>query len=294
MTRDAKNQQEATYLSRAADVPRTTIELADTHCHIQSAGLAASERTTRELWAKAPALTGDQLVKNAIGAGVSRLICVGCDLEDSRLAVDFVQSRQGCWASVGIHPHEAKRYASQQAQLSDFAALASQPKVVAIGECGLDYYYQHSPKQVQREMLEFQIELAVKCQLPLIFHVREAFDDFWPIFDNYQGLRGVLHSFTDSLPNLEEALARDLYIGVNGIATFTRDTDQLQTYKSVPLQKLLLETDAPFLTPSPYRGRVNEPMQVGTISEFLAGLRGEDHAELARVTTDNAKQLFGI
>lgn len=270
------------------------VQLVDTHCHIQSAGLSVGERATRELWAKAPELTGGQLVKRAAEAGVSQLICVGCDLEDSRLAVDFVQSRQGCWASVGIHPHEAKRYVGQQAELDDFTALATQSKVIVIGECGLDYYYEHSPKKAQREVLEFQIELALKHKLPLIFHVREAFDDFWPVFDSYQGLRGVLHSFTDSAANLEKALERELCIGVNGIATFTKNKSQLDTYCSIPLQKLLLETDAPFLTPSPYRGRINEPMQVGTISEFLAGLRGEDHAELARVTTDNARQLFGI
>lgn len=276
-----------------ADAP--PLELVDTHCHIQSADRAdGGERATRQLWAKAPELTGDQLVDRAAAAGVTRLICVGCDLEDSRLAVDFVQNRQNCWASIGIHPHEAKLYAGNRAKLQAFAALAGRPKIVAVGECGLDYYYQHSLKAAQEVALRYQLELAIEYQLPLIFHVREAFDDFWPIFDSYQGLRGVLHSFTDAAENLAKALERDLYIGVNGIATFAKDERLLATYRRVPLQKLLLETDAPFLTPHPYRGSINEPMQVGTISEFLAGLRGEDRAELARVTTENARQLFGI
>ncbi|HVV25758.1 MAG TPA: TatD family hydrolase [Candidatus Saccharimonadales bacterium] len=270
------------------------MELVDTHCHIQSAGLSRGERTTRELWAKAPELTGDAIIKNAVRAGVMRLVCVGCDLADSRLAVEFVQDRPQCWASIGIHPHEAQHYASRPDKLDEFAALATQPKVVAIGECGLDYFYAHSPKADQALALRYQLELAVQYQLPLIFHVREAFDDFWPIFDDYRGVKGVLHSFTDSAANLDKALARGLYLGVNGIATFAKNPRQLEMYRSIPLQKLLLETDAPFLTPSPYRGSINEPMQVGTISKFLAELRDEDHQELARVTTSNARQLFGI
>lgn len=272
----------------------TPAQLADTHCHIQSAGRPAGERVTRELWAKVPELTGDGLVKNAAKAGVTRLICVGCDLEDSRLAIDFAARHEQCWASVGIHPHEARGYAADPARRTEFAKLAGRPKVVAIGECGLDYYYEHSPKDAQQAVLRFQIELAIQYQLPLIFHVREAFADFWPIFDNYEGLRGVLHSYTDSAENLDKALERELYIGVNGIATFAKNPEQHEVYRAIPLQKLLLETDAPFLTPHPYRGSINEPMQVGTISEFLAGLRGEDREELARVTTANARHLFSI
>ena len=273
------------------------LELVDTHCHIQSAGLTGGsqgERATRERWARAPELTGDAMVQKAADAGVTRLICVGCDLADSQLAAEFVQNQPNCWASIGVHPHEARDYVDRPDQRAAFAKLAEQPKVVAIGECGLDYYYDHSPKAAQIEVLKFQIELALKHDLPLIFHVREALDDFWPIFDSYQGVRGVLHSFTDSAENLAQALERDLHIGVNGIATFTKDKTQLAMYRSIPLQKLLLETDAPFLTPSPYRGSINEPMQVGTISELLAELRDEDHAELARVTTGNARNLFGI
>jgi TatD DNase family protein len=268
-------------------------ELVDTHCHIQSAGQKQGERATRELWAKAPELTGANLVDEAAEASVKQLVCVGCDLEDSRLAIDFAQKHKNCWASAGIHPHEAQHYVGNRQKLAEFEALAAKPKVVAIGECGLDYYYEHSPKTAQREILQFQIELAVKYQLPLIFHVREAFDDFWPVFDDYKDLQGVLHSFTDSAINLEKALERGLYIGVNGIATFAKGGQQA-VYRLVPLPKLLLETDAPFLTPYPYRGSINEPKQVGTIAEFLSGLRGEDRDELARVTTDNARTLFGI
>lgn len=269
------------------------MELTDTHCHIQSIGLSTGEKTTRELWAKSD-LTADQVMQNARESGVTRMICVGCDLEDSRLAVDFVQNYPECYASIGIHPHEAQHFAGKPEALETFASLADQPKVVAIGECGLDFYYSHSPKAEQIEVLRFQIELALKHDLPLIFHVREAFDDFWPVFNSYQSVRGVLHSFTDSADNLEKALAKGLYIGVNGISTFAKDAQLLEVFKSIPSDHLLLETDAPFLTPTPFRGKINEPKLVGSVAEFMSGLRGQDLAELANQTTTNARQLFDI
>jgi len=270
------------------------MELVDTHCHIQSIGLQKGERSTRELWAKADGITADSVVASAIKHGVTRMICVGCDLDDSQLAVDFVQDRQNCWASIGIHPHEAQHYADRESKLAAFASLANNPKVVAIGECGFDFYYNHSPKAAQKKILQFQIELAKELDLPLIFHVREAFDDFWSVYDNYPGLRGVLHSYTDSAENVSRGVERGLYIGVNGIATFAKDTKLLDVYKAIPLENLLLETDAPFLTPTPYRGSINEPKRVGAVADFLAELREIDRAELAAVTTANARKLFGF
>jgi len=268
-------------------------EFVDTHCHIQSIGLQEGEPVTRELWAKAE-FTADQVVDEAVAAGVTRLLCVGCSPEDSQLAIDFVQHRDHCWASVGIHPHEAEAALSSGRILPEFAGLATKPKVVAIGECGLDYYYTHSSKADQLRVLEFQLALAQEAELPVIFHVREAFDDFWPVFDAYHGLKGVLHSFTDSAENLEQAIKRGLYIGVNGIATFTKDPAQLDVYRTIPLEKLLLETDAPFLTPTPYRGKVNEPKRVVDVGRFLAELRDESDTTLAAATTRNARHLFGI
>jgi TatD DNase family protein len=270
------------------------MDLVDTHCHIQSAGLGQGERVTRELWAKEAGLTGGAMVEAAAAAGVTKLLCVGCDLEDSKLAVEFAAGHENCWASIGIHPHEAQHYVSGGRKIPEFAALAARPKVVAVGETGLDYYYEHSPKADQIQILEFQIELALAADLPMIFHVREAFDDFWPVFDNYSGIRGVVYSFTDSAGNLAKALERGLHIGVNGIATFAKDPGQLEVYKTVPSDRLLLETDAPFLTPTPYRGTINEPKRLGAVADFLAGLRGEAREDLAAATTENALKLFGI
>lgn len=273
------------------------LDLVDTHCHIQSAGLGAEggpgERITQELWAKEEGLTGDDIVKAAAEAGVKRLICVGCSLTDSQLVANFVQNRPGCWASIGIHPHEAQNHPSGR-KIPEFAALAIRPKVVAIGECGLDFYYDHSPRSDQFRVLEFQLALAEDSGLPVIFHVREAFDEFWRIFDGYKNLRGVVHSFTDSAANLAKALDRGLYVGVNGITTFTKDPALLEVYKAVPPDRLLLETDSPFLSPKPHRGKTNQPKRLVDVANFLAGLRNERPADLAATTTANAIRLFGI
>jgi len=209
------------------------------------------------------------------------------------LAASFAKNRENIWASIGIHPHETIAYAGWPELLDEFAALASSEKLVAIGECGYDFYYNHSPKKAQTEVLKFQLELAKQHNLPLIFHVREAFDDFWPIYDQYR-LPGVLHSFTDSQQNLQKAIERGLYIGVNGIATFAKNQDQLVAYRAVPPENLLLETDAPFLTPTPYRGTICQPKHVRVVAEFMAQLRDESLETLAAATTQNACTLFGI
>lgn len=168
------------------------------------------------------------------------------------------------------------------------------PSIIGIGEIGLDYYYDHSPRQAQIAALEAQIQLALDYNLPISFHVRDAFDDFWPIFDNFHGIRGVMHSFTDIQSNLDKGFERGLYVGVNGISTFTKDQAQQELYAHIPLQKLLLETDAPFLTPAPFRGKVNSSAYVERVAEHMAHIRGVSLDEVADATTANAKELFGI
>lgn len=272
------------------------MQVTDTHCHIHEiVGMHEHvDEGVHQKWQKAGVTDPDAVIADAAEAGVTRLICVGCTVEDSALAVDFVQQRQNTWASIGIHPHEAARHIRDQKALDDFAALASKPKVVAVGECGLDYFYTHSPKEDQEQMLRFQIELALKHDLPMVFHVRDAFADFWLIFDDYQGVRGVVHSFTATRKELDEAVARGLYVGLNGIATFAKAGEQLEAIKAVPLDHMLLETDAPFLTPVPHRGKICIPRHVVLTAEFLSNLRGESLDELAQVTTRNARSLFGL
>jgi len=278
------------------------MELIDTHCHIQSAGLTEGEKVTRELWGKVPERTQGAIIESAKLADVRKMIAVGCTLEDSELAIACARRNPAAvWASIGIHPHEAKDYQSK-AKKTQFAHLLTGKKdantaktpVVAIGECGLDYFYGLSPKEDQCNVLEFQLDLAQKHDLPLIFHVREAFDDFWPILSQFKGVRGVLHSYTDNIANLEKAVRSGLYVGVNGIATFAKTDAQRAMYRAIPGANLLLETDAPFLTPVPHRGTINEPKYVAVTAEFLAELRGENLEDIARTTTKNAQKLFGI
>lgn len=268
------------------------LDLVDTHCHIHE--LVENLTPTHDRWfADKAERTPESVLAAAHAASVNRMVVIGTTLADSELAVNFALQYDEVYASIGIHPHEAKDHLAPETW-ARFRALASMPNVVAVGECGLDYYYNHSPKADQEKMLRQQIELALEYDLPMSFHVRDAFDDFWPIFDSYQGVRGVLHSFTDNLENLEKGLERGLYVGVNGIATFGRDEAKNTVNRTIPQHKLLLETDAPYLTPAPYRGKMCEPKHIRVTAEFLSEMRGVSLEELAEATTANAVQLFGL
>lgn len=245
--------------------------LVDTHCHIHESNY--------------PLDVGDSMTR-AHQVGVEKMVCVGTSLQSSKEAVAFA-AQHNQYASIGVHPHDSK-------DGYDVSELAGSKNLVAIGEIGLDYFYTHSPRELQLKALESQLQLAVDNNLPVIFHVREAFDDFWPVFRNFPKLRGVLHSYTDSLENLEYALSHNLHIGVNGISTFTKDDKQKVMYDAIPPNRLLLETDAPFLTPVPHRGKVNEPAFVRVIAEYHAARRGISVDEIASTTTANATALFAL
>ena len=252
------------------------MRLIDTHCHIHELSYP---------------LDADEVLARARVAGVEKLICVGTDLASSHDATAFAGSREGIFSSIGIHPHEASDALHEQ--IVSLQALNG-PKIVAIGEIGLDYFYSHSSRRQQLPLLEAQLQLARDRNLPVIFHIREAFDDFWPIFMNFPGIRGVLHSFTDTIVTLEKALQEGLFIGVNGISTFTKVPEQHAMFASIPLEKILLETDAPYLTPVPLRGTINESANVSLVASFHARLRGIDEDNLAAITTASAEALFSI
>lgn len=269
------------------------IELADTHCHIQSIGADKGDFTSLK-WRDGGVEDADEVIKAAAEAGVKRLICVGTDLDDSERAVNFVKTRENCWATIGVHPHEAKEHRNLQELIQQCRNILKSGKVVAIGEAGLDFNKNFSPKQDQIKLLESLLGLASETKLPVVFHVRDAHKDFWPIFDNFKGVRGVLHSFSATTKELDEGLKRDLCVGLNGIMTFTKDESQLAAAKAVPLEKLVLETDAPYLTPKPHRGKICRSEHVVDIAKFLANLRGEPLGALAKQTTENACELFNI
>lgn len=252
------------------------MQFIDSHCHIHSADYKLD--------------VAEVLRHNSV-VGLNKIICVGTDEDDSRLAVDFANMYDGVWASIGLHPHDAKL---GQEAFDKLVLLAGQPKVVAVGECGLDYFYNHSAKNDQVSALHYQMELALKHDLPMIFHVRDAFDDFWPIFDAHPGIRGVIHSFTATSRELDDILKRGLYVGLNGIITFSKNQEQLDAAKAIPKQFLIIETDAPYLTPTPLRGTINEPKNVILTAEFLSNLRGDSLEEFAASTTENANKLFNL
>jgi TatD DNase family protein len=253
----------------------------DTHCHIHEADY--------------PLPVADVL-KRAAEAGVSKMILVGTSQQSSADAIKLAEKYDNLYATVGVHPHDTKD------GIGAITELAKE-NVVAVGEIGLDYYYNHSSREVQIAALESQIQIALDNDLPIIFHVRDAssaerrtsvWNDFWPIFDNFHGIRGELHSFTDTQANLDKGFARGLYVGVNGISTFTKDLAQQALYRNIPLERMLLETDAPFLTPTPYRGKVNEPAYVSEVARFHADLRGIKSDDVATATTAGAHALFQL
>ena len=260
------------------------LRLIDSHCHLHDTEFFADNR--------------EELYQQSIAAGIG-MICVGTDERSSRQAVEFVASRDYTWAAVGVHPHDSKDGWNDVEQL--LKSREGNSPIVAIGEIGLDYYYNHSPRDVQIQALEAQLQLAVDYDLPVSFHIRDGaagqvsvWNDFWPIFDNFHGLRGVLHSFTDTRLNLDKGFARGLYVGLNGISTFTKDQAQRELFASIPLERLLLETDAPFLTPKPFRGKMNKPEYVELVAKYWAEQRNIDFDNLTKVTVHNTKNFFGI
>ena len=255
------------------------MQLIDTHCHIHESTFPLDQNET---------------LTRAHAANIEKMICIGTSEQSSREAVVFAGKHEAVFASIGVHPHDTKDgYKALEQQLADMSP-GERASVVAVGEIGLDYFYTHSPREMQIQALEWQIDLALRHNLPIVFHVREAFSDFWPIYDNFSGIRGELHSFTDTAMQLEEGLKRGLLIGVNGISTFTKNEEQQKMFAAIPTDKLLLETDAPFLTPIPFRGKVNEPAFVRNVAEHHARIRGVTLEDIATATTANADALFAL
>lgn len=266
---------------------KPTLELVDSHCHIHD---PAYDFVVGEVLAAARQ------------AGVGQIVCVGTDYRSSLAALEFAPSHRGCWSTVALHPHEVAK-----APLADlkrqFQRLADRARtrpdgLVAIGECGLDYYYHQDDdvRQCQQAVFQWHLDLAAELDLPLIFHVRAANADFARLYQAAGCPAGVWHSFTESL---EVALKSQsswsrLFFGLNGIMTFSRDSDQLESARQLDSGRILLETDAPYLTPVPFRGKVNKPENLRLICRWLADWRSQTTEDLAERTTANSRRLFKI
>jgi len=244
----------------------------DDHCHL-------------------PADPGEaiQLVEDARDAGVERLITVGTELTDSRAAITVARMHDGVWATAGVHPHEAKD------GIDGLAELLDAPEVVAVGECGLDYHYDHSPRDVQRAVFAAQIRLSHEHDLPLVIHTRQAWDDTFAILEAEDvPARTVFHCFSGGIPEAERSLEAGAWLSFAGVVTFPSAGDIRQAVERCPLDRLLVETDSPYLAPVPHRGRPNRPALVAVVGAAVAEIKGLTPETVAQSTWNNAESVFQL
>lgn len=236
----------------------------------------------------------DELIRGLPERGVSRAITPGIDVDSSKKCVDLADKYDIVYAGVGIHPHEASKL--EDNYLDQLRTMAQNKKVVAIGEIGLDYYYDFSPRDIQKQRFIEQIELAAELKLPIIIHNRDSHEDMLNILREHKDLinGGVMHCFSGSWEMAKIVLDLGLYISLAGPVTFKNAKKPVEVAKNVPLDRLLIETDSPYLTPVPYRGKRNDPGHVALVAEKIAEIRGITVEEVGRITTENALNLFKI
>ncbi len=232
----------------------------------------------------------DAVLDRARSAGVEICLAVGTDPSDSQRAVELADKYADVFASVGVHPHEAAKVTP--AELEELARLAASERVVAWGEAGLDYYYEHSPRDVQRARFAEQIRIAARLGLPLIIHTRDAWDDTFQILDSQPHPGGVFHCFTGEREHAEASISRGFFVSFSGIVTFAKAQALQAVAARIPLDRVLIETDCPFLAPVPNRGKRNEPALVSLVAAKLAELRGIPVEEIARCSRENARRCF--
>lgn len=233
----------------------------------------------------------DELLSSLFEGSVSHIINCGCDLKSSLTTVALAEKYDNLYAAVGVHAHEAE--SCTDSDLSEIAGLYAHKKVVAVGEIGLDYFYDFSPRERQIEVFRQQIELANKLDLPVIIHDRDAHEDTLNILKELRP-KGVVHCFSGSVEMAKEIIKLGLYIGLGGAVTFKNARKPLEVAEYVPLDKLLLETDAPYMTPVPFRGKRCDSAHIAYTAEKIAEVRGMDVQELVNICNENAKRLFNI
>lgn len=253
------------------------IEFIDTHCHLEMEQFNGDR---------------NEMIQRARTAGIGTMITVGSNLEAIPKALELTEKHDNIFASVGVHPHEAGQV--DENAWSRLRAWASLPKVVAIGETGLDYHYDHSPRDVQMRVFRKHLDLASETDLPAIIHCREAWDDTIRILKESGNSRGVLHCFSGDRNMAAEVISLGYHVSVAGPVTFKKAADLKEVARLVPDEYLLLETDAPYLSPEPCRGKRNEPAFLVHTARYIAGLRGISLEDVARMTTLNARRLFSI
>lgn len=256
-----------------------SIELFDTHCHVNCDRFDEDRA---------------QVHQRMLDGGVTRYAVIGSDMPSSQHCVEYAATHEGCYAAVGIHPHDAKTWQDEDA--ARLTAWTQEEKVVAIGEIGLDYYYDLSPRDVQQDVCLKQMELAYRLDVPVVYHVRDAHQDMIDLMKAQHGKLsgGIIHCFSGSWEIAREYLKMGFYISFAGPVTFKKAPKLQEAAVNVPLDRILVETDSPYLTPEPYRGRRNEPAHVYHVAEKIAALRGMSLEDFAAQTTANAMRVYRI
>jgi len=258
------------------------MDLIDSHAHIDFPQFADDR---------------EAMLQRARDAGVGTLLAIGTGPGPEKLdaAIPFAEQHDWIYTSIGIHPHEAKEVTPQH--LDELALLAQHPKVIAWGEIGLDYFYDHSPRDVQATVFRSQMELAHAAKLPIIIHCRDAWDDCLALIEQHwrpSGLAGILHCFTGTFGHARRGLDMGFLISFAGNATYPKTQNIRDVAKEIPLDRILIETDSPFLAPQPYRGKRNEPAYVAEVAKTLATVRNLAPEEIAAATAANFRRLFRI
>ncbi len=249
----------------------------DNHCHLTTLRIPPTE-----------------VVEEAAAAGVDRLLTVGCTVDDSRAAIDIAAGFDRVWATAGVHPHDAKDGLDGLADEIDRSIAIGAP-VVAVGECGLDYHYDHSPRDVQRAVFAEQVALANERDMALVIHSREAWADTFAVLDDVgPPARMVFHCFTGGPVEAEACLERGAMISYSGIVTFRSADDVREAARLTPIDRVLVETDSPYLAPEPHRGKPNRPALVAVVGAKIAELHDRDPGEVAEATVANGIRLYQL
>ena len=253
----------------------------DSHCHLDRVDLGGFNDSF------------DELLSTIEQAGCTRMLCIGVNLESFDAMHQRIEPYQHIYCSAGVHPDYED---VQEPTVEQLCALATRDKVVAIGETGLDYFHQSGDLDWQRERFVTHIEAARECGLPLVIHTRDAREDTLKLLRKHEAHKvgGVLHCFTEDWEMARAAIDLGFYISISGIVTFHQAQNVRDMAQQIPLERLLIETDAPWLSPAPHRGKTNHPGRVKLVAEKLAEIRGESLATLAQATFDNANKLFGL
>lgn len=247
----------------------------DTHCHIDSS------------------VSGDVYIKNAYSANVKGLIFSFCNQDCYQAGIEFLDKYPDVFVSLGFHPEDADVITDKDLQCLD-EVLVSSSRIVAIGEIGLDYYWRKDNKEKQRDLFQKQLDLAVKHQMPVVIHCRDAIQELYDILSQYKGkVKGVIHCFSGSYEMARAFIELGFVLGIGGVLTF-KNSKLYQVVEKLPLSSIVLETDSPYLTPEPHRGEMNESKYIPLIAKKIAQIKGISLSEVEKITTDNAKRVLSI